>query len=161
MTSSAIGISALFTRFSRLQGSARDRCSSSSRGLNTLIAGRLYDLVTFGPGCLTSEEFQTCLDRKLSEYYQFLAAHLVRRYDKGFWQYHKRKLMEAGVGFDRVRLGKALFGKLIGAVLHPRAAVEKFLNRKRGAVGSAVSRGSRQRATKPVGEDERSPLIRT
>jgi glycosyltransferase involved in cell wall biosynthesis len=100
-----------------------------SRGLNTFIAGRLHDLVTHGPDCLTAQEFRTCLGRKLSEYYQFLAARLIRPYDKKFWDYHKRKLTEAGVGFDRVRLAKALLGKATNAVLNPKATVERFWNR--------------------------------
>jgi hypothetical protein len=102
-----------------------------SRGLNTLIAGRLYDLVTYGRHYLTESEFQLCVDKKLAEYYRFLAAHLVRRFDPKFWEYHKRKLIEAGVGFDRVRLARALCGKLLDAALNPKPAVEKFLNRKR------------------------------
>ena len=102
-----------------------------SRGLNTLIAGRLYDLVTYGRHYLTESEFQRCVDKKLTEYYRFLAAHLVRRFDPKFWEYHKRKLIEAGVGFDRVWLARAFCGKLLDAALNPKQAVEKFLNRKR------------------------------
>ncbi|HEY6770491.1 MAG TPA: glycosyltransferase family 2 protein [Candidatus Sulfotelmatobacter sp.] len=102
-----------------------------SRAMNTLIAGRLYDLVHYGRQCLTEEEYRRCIDKKLTAYYQFLAAHMVRRYDAKFWQYHRGKLMEAGVGFDRVRLVGALFGKIMNAVLNPKQAVDKFVARKR------------------------------
>jgi glycosyltransferase involved in cell wall biosynthesis len=110
-----------------------------SRGLNTLIAGRLHDLVNYGRQSLSEEEFQFCLHKKLTEYYQFLAAHLVRRYDAKFWEYHKRKLMEAGVGFDRVRLAGALCGKFMNAALNPKAAVDKFLSRKRNAPAAVAA----------------------
>ena len=102
-----------------------------SRGLNTLIAGRLYDLVTYGRQYLSEDEFQRCLDKKVTAYYRFLAAHLVRAPDPKFWEYHKRKLIEARVGFDRLRLARAFCGKLLDAALNPKQAVEKLLNRKR------------------------------
>jgi glycosyltransferase involved in cell wall biosynthesis len=98
-----------------------------STEMNTLVAGRLYDLVTHGPDCLTREEFDTCLDRELSEYYRFLAGRLTRHHDAKFWDYHKRKLIEAGVGFDRVRLAKAVLAKLCNAVLNPKDTMEKLL----------------------------------
>jgi glycosyltransferase involved in cell wall biosynthesis len=104
-----------------------------SRGLNTLIAGRLYDLVTYGRQSLSEEEFRFCLDRKLTEYYRFLAAHVVRRYDAKFWEYHTRKLREAGVGFDRMRLARALCGKFADAALNPKQAWDRLMSRKRSA----------------------------
>lgn len=50
-----------------------------SREMNTLIAGRLYDLVNYGSHFLTPEEYKTCLDQKVAEYYDFLAKNLPRR----------------------------------------------------------------------------------
>ena len=102
-----------------------------SRGMNTLIAGRLHDLVNYGRQCLNEQEFQACLDQKLTEYYRFLAAQVVRRYDRAFWEYHKRKLVEAGAGFDRIRLAGALCGKFADAALNPKQALDKFLSRRR------------------------------
>lgn len=104
--------------------------TSFSRDLNTLIAGRLHDLVTYGPDHLNPEEFAACLDRKLFEYYEFLAQGVARRRDKRFWEYHKRKLSEAGVGFDRLRLAKAFLAKLADAVLNPRSTLQKMRRRK-------------------------------
>jgi len=98
-----------------------------SQEMNTLIAGRLYDLVTYGPDCLSTEELKSCLDQNLSEYYSFLARNLLRRRDKKFWEYHKRKLTEAGVGFSRARIAGAFAGKLIRAVLNPHGALERRL----------------------------------
>jgi len=102
--------------------------------INTLIAGRLHDLVTHGPDYLTRKEFETCLDRKLSEYYRFLAGSLVRGRDKAFWDYHERKLTEAGVGLDRARLARATLAKLCSAVLNPKHTIERLL-KGRGVPG--------------------------
>jgi len=94
--------------------------------INTLIAGRLHDLVTFGRDFLTTEEYQFCLERRLSEYYEFLARNLGRRRDKKFWDYHSQKLMESGADFDRMRLLKAFLVKTTSAVLNPKSTVEKL-----------------------------------
>jgi len=95
--------------------------------MNTLIVGRLHDLVMHGPDHLTREEFEICLDRKLSEYYEFLARSLVRRRDKKFWDYHKRKLNDAGAGFSRARLARVTMAKLCNAILNPKDTIEKLL----------------------------------
>ena len=101
--------------------------TSFANDMNTLIAGRLHDLVTHGPDYLTQEEYESCLDRRLSEYYEFLARSLRRSRDKRFWNYHKKKLTDAGVGFDRVRLARAFLAKLATAALNPKDTVEKLL----------------------------------
>jgi len=111
----------------------------------------LHDLVNYGRQSLNEQEFQTCLEKKLTEYYRFLAAHVVRRYDRAFWEYHKRKLVEAGVGFDRLRLAGALCGKFADAALNPKQALDKFLSRKHSnkpaapaldALGMAKAKGT-------------------
>jgi glycosyltransferase involved in cell wall biosynthesis len=128
-----------------------------SRGMNTLLAGRLYDLVKYGRECLSEEEFQSCLDKKLTEYYRFLAAHLVRRRDPKFWEYHKRKLLEAGVGFDRVRLAGALCGKFANAALNPKQALDKFLGRMRATKPGAAALDA-QSMTKAKASTALSPV---
>jgi hypothetical protein len=109
-----------------------------ARDINTLIAGRLHDLVTHGPDYLTREEYEICLDRKLTEYYKFLAGSLLQNRDQKFWDYHKRKLQEAGVGFDRARLAKVFLGKLAGGVLNPKETIEKLLKRRKVPPASAL-----------------------
>lgn len=101
-----------------------------STQVNTLIAGRLHDLVTFGRDFLSEQEFKECLDRKLSEYYEFLAQNLIRSRDQKFWNYHKLKLAEAGVGFDRSRLTKAFLAKVGAAALNPGTVLEKLFKPK-------------------------------
>jgi glycosyltransferase involved in cell wall biosynthesis len=104
--------------------------TSFTNNVNTLIAGRLHDLVTYGRDYLTEQEFESCLNRQLSEYYEFLAQSVRRRRDKNFWDYHKKKLAGAGVGFDRARLARAFLAKLISAALNPKDTIDKlFRNR--------------------------------
>lgn len=104
--------------------------TSFTNDMNTRIAGRLYDLVTYGPEYLTKEELDACLGEKLSEYYEFLARSLRWRRDKAFWDYHRKKLTETGVGFDKVLLARTFLAKLISAALNPKDTIEKLLRRK-------------------------------
>jgi glycosyltransferase involved in cell wall biosynthesis len=101
-----------------------------SRGRNTLIAGRLHDLVMHGREFLTPAEFDFCLRRKVDEYYQFLAHSRVRGRDQKFWDYHKRKLTEAGVGFSRLRLAQAMVARFLNLALNPKSAIERHFASK-------------------------------
>ena len=98
-----------------------------SKELDTHRAGRLQNLVTHGPDYLTPKEFEACLNRTLSDYYEFLARNLGWCRDKKFWDYHRRKLTDAGVGFDRARLARAFLAKLVSSALNPKSTIEKLL----------------------------------
>ena len=110
--------------------------------MNTLSAGHLRNLVAHGQDYLTRVEFGGCLRRSVSEYYRFLAVSLIRgRRDKKFWDYHKRKLTEAGVGFSRWRLAGATLARLCRAVLNPYETIElrTARNISVGWLGSAMA----------------------
>lgn len=101
-----------------------------SKSRNTLIAGRIHDLVTHGQEFLSPEEFKFCVRRKADEYYQFLAHSLVRGRNQEFWDYHKRKLTEAGVGFSRIRLWRAVVQRFLNLALNPKLAFERHVSGK-------------------------------
>jgi hypothetical protein len=110
-----------------------------SEDINTLIAGKLHDLVTHGSDHLTPEEFRACLNRHVSKYYNFLAVSVMRgRRDPTFWNYHKRKLTEAGIGFSHARLIKATLTRFCRAVLNPNETIDKA----RGEVSRRNCRGT-------------------
>jgi hypothetical protein len=48
------------------------------------------------------------------------------RRDAKFWDYHKRKLSDAGVGFSRTRLASATLARLVRAVLNPNESMDKL-----------------------------------
>jgi len=91
-------------------------------------------LFTYGRRCLTSAEFDKCLDRHLSEYYRFLGRRLWVERDRDFWSYHKRTFAKAEIGFSRTRLAKAAVGQLCDSVLHAKSGLQSirrlFLLRK-------------------------------
>jgi hypothetical protein len=83
-------------------------------------------LDTYGKECLTTEEFEQCLDRQLSQYYTFLARRWLVERDRGFWSYHKRTFAKAGISFSRARLAKAVVGQLCGSMMDPKSTVESI-----------------------------------
>jgi glycosyltransferase involved in cell wall biosynthesis len=96
--------------------------------INTLIAGHLHCLVTYGQEFLTRQEYEACLRRCLTEYYNFLGVSILRgRRDKKFWDYHKRKLTEANVGFSVIHLIGAILTRLTRAAINPNETIEKLL----------------------------------
>lgn len=101
--------------------------SEFSTQMNTQVAGSLHDLVTYGVDFLSQEEFKRCLQLRLSQYYDFLAVSLLRRRGESFWRYHKRKLDEAGVGFERARVMRAFLAQLLDATLNPKKSIERLV----------------------------------
>jgi glycosyltransferase involved in cell wall biosynthesis len=101
--------------------------STFTDAINTLIAGKLYSLMTHGPTVLNPVEFTACLDKHLSEYYNFLSVSLMRgRNAKKFWEYHKKRLNETPGGFSRIRLARATLRRLCRALLNPNESIEKL-----------------------------------
>jgi glycosyltransferase involved in cell wall biosynthesis len=101
--------------------------SAATDEIYTLIGGRLHALVTHGRAFLSGAEFRSCLDRQLSEYYNYLSVSLMRgRRDKRFWDYHKNRLNEAGIGFRRIRLAQAIVTRLCRAILNPIETIHRL-----------------------------------
>ena len=113
--------------FTRVRRGSRSTTSAENQ---TDLGGYLHTLVGHGPAFLTHEEFEVRLNRHLSEYYRFLGKSLILGRDKRFWDYHKRQLTEADVGFSRVRLARAALATLGDAVLNPKDTIEKLLKRR-------------------------------
>jgi hypothetical protein len=104
--------------------------------LKTHFGSMLLTLLAHGPDFLTAKEFEGCLGRVLTEYYNFLAVSLMRgRRDRKFWDYHKRKLTET-VGFSRTRLIRATLARLCRSVLNPYETIEKLLGGRNSSVTS-------------------------
>lgn len=83
-------------------------------------------LFAYGKGCLTIEEFEECLGRKLSEYYRFLGRRLLVERDPGFWSYHKRTFAGLGLNYSRTRVTKAAVGQLWDSVVNPKSTLDSI-----------------------------------
>jgi len=104
--------------------------ATMSADMQTCFAGMLQALVAHGRHYLNGDEFEDLLDGHLSEYYKYLGKNLMLGRDKNFWDYHKGKMSETGIGFSRVQLAKGLLATLSDAVLNPKNSIEKLLRRR-------------------------------
>jgi glycosyltransferase involved in cell wall biosynthesis len=101
--------------------------SAMSKDLSTHYAGALRYIQAYGRDYLTEEEFKTCFTNHVAAYYRFLAKSKFTRRDIKFWDYHKAKLIEEGVGWNRTRLAGALFSVTLSALLNPRDLIKNII----------------------------------
>src|SRR5712691_4497579 len=128
--------------------------STISSAIQTYWASTLHLLITYGPGCLTHDELEACLDRHLSEYYRFLGQSLMLRRGKRFWDYHKRQLTEAGVGLSWARLARGMLAAVWGTALNPQNTIERLLKRRgeQSLADRKRNRGSKPTITPRLGD---------
>lgn len=101
--------------------------SSQAADLHAYFGSMLFILTTYGKDYLTDDELGECLDAQVSEYYKFLGKNILARRGKGFWDYHKRSLMRAGLGFSLGRLAQGFILTVCEALSRPKCSVEKLL----------------------------------
>jgi glycosyltransferase involved in cell wall biosynthesis len=100
--------------------------------LNAFILDRLSFLVDYGHNFLTDEEYMRRFSELKNEYYyKVLASAFLNRYPKKFWEYHKGRLKEIGVIFERGRLTRAVTYKVIDLIFNPKLTLEKILKCQR------------------------------
>ena len=113
------------------------------REMDTMRAFALQDFVSYGPRFLTQKEVADTRERLIREYYNFLAVSFAAgRRDHAFWDFHRRKLIDAGVGFSRARLLRALVARTSRAILHPQETMGKIRNMLNARVARALNRNS-------------------
>jgi hypothetical protein len=103
--------------------------STISANLQTHFAGWLQLLLAHASNYLTQDELDDLLERHVSEYYQFLGKTLLLGH-KNTLDYHRHKLMEAGVGFSWPRVVKGALATISGHALSPKTTGEKPLRTK-------------------------------
>jgi glycosyltransferase involved in cell wall biosynthesis len=110
--------------FSRVR---KESVSQYSKDLNTYVAGRLYEVVKYGSSYLTPTECRICRAKLLDEYYNYLAVSaMLRARDTEFWEYHRRKLGEAGYRFNYGRLSVAILSRVLRAATNPAETLDKL-----------------------------------
>ena len=101
--------------------------STITKDLQTDLACTLQLLTVHGPVYLTHDERDSRLAEHLSEYYGYLGKSLILGRNKQFWEYHRRELTKAGVGFSRTRVVRGTLETLCDAALNPKNTVQRFL----------------------------------
>jgi glycosyltransferase involved in cell wall biosynthesis len=111
--------------FSRVRAGSLETVSSD---FNSLAAGKLHDLVKFGRDFLTQEEYDACVKRSVSQYYETLVGGMLRGLERKYWDFHKQKLAEVGIRFSKKRVLWVAFKKSCVALLNPKATIARGLN---------------------------------
>jgi glycosyltransferase involved in cell wall biosynthesis len=135
----------------------QESLSTGAADIHAHLAAMLHLLVAYGPHYLTGEELEDRLDHHLSEYYRFLGKSLLLGRDEKFWDYHKGKLTQAGVGFSRVRVAKGAMTTLCGAALNPKDSVEKLVKHHDNRSALRLRARPWKRADVPLGHDSWGP----
>ncbi len=107
---------------------SRPRAESTgaiSADLGAHFESMLGLLFTYGQDCLSSSEFNGCLERQMSQYYSFLGRRLLVEHDRDFWSYHKKTLASFGLGLDRARLARTAAAEMFASVLNPKSTIER------------------------------------
>jgi glycosyltransferase involved in cell wall biosynthesis len=118
--------------------------TSKSLDLHTDLAGTLRILKVYGSHYLSEEELDACLRQHVSDYYRFLNQSLIVRRDGEFWNYHKRQLVDAGLGFSRMRLLWATFATLRRALIPQSGRLAKLFKLRRRKLQGLESAGAQR-----------------
>lgn len=118
--------------------------TATSTEMQTCFAGMLQILVTLGPDYLSPHELEDLLQRHISEYYRFLGKSLLLGQNKTI-DYHRRKLIEARVGFSWARVVSGALATLWGLTVNPMNTIKKLVKTKDSA-SSTVRKGDQVRA---------------
>lgn len=113
--------------FTRVRPESR---STTSAEVQTCLACRLHVLLSYGRDYLTSEELEMCLKRHISEYYRFLGKSVILGHGRQLWEYHKRQLAQAGIGFSWLRVAVGMMATLCDATLNPKDSIQKYVRRR-------------------------------
>jgi len=65
--------------------------------LNSYLPGKMMMLKAYGRFYLEADEFEQCMERRLTGYYNFLGKNLVAYRDMDFWKFHCDALKALGI----------------------------------------------------------------
>lgn len=116
--------------------------NASLNKYNSFRVDPLEFLIKYGHVFLTRDEFANRLEQLLDSYYVYLAGRLMYSNKDDFWQYHKGRLEEIGLGFDYRRLVKATLCKVANLVFNPKMTLEKIIKRLRGKQNALQPEGT-------------------
>jgi glycosyltransferase involved in cell wall biosynthesis len=102
---------------------------ASSTDLQTAHAGMLQILLTHGPDYLAQNELDRLMRNHISNYYAFLGKSLLLG-QKRTLDYHRQKLVGAGVGFHWSRVALGALSTIWVLALNPLSSAKKLLQTK-------------------------------
>jgi glycosyltransferase involved in cell wall biosynthesis len=97
--------------------------------VNSYLAADIEELTRFGPIYLTEQERELRLRQARKVYYGFLAESVLELRGKEFWDYHRGRMRELGVGIDYFTVGRHLLYRIIDAIFNPKRTIERVMRR--------------------------------
>ena len=94
--------------------------------LIAMLLSCIRDLIEYGHFYLNKEEYELKVREALNYYYSFLAASIIERKGKDFWDYHRSRLNELGCPLSTWKLLGAGVAKFFREIANPAQAVGKF-----------------------------------
>jgi len=97
------------------------------------LLSELVMLHRYGKEYLTQAEFDQRWNAKLKDYLFFLGEKVLGRWDKGFWQYHKKGMEKFGYTLRNGVLAWNVALAFLDTALNPKSSIEKRLWRGKAA----------------------------
>ena len=104
-----------------------DEALSDEQGrLRAYHLDRIAFVAEYGRHFLTNEEYDRRMGELLDFYYSdVLASAFVKRAPQSFWNYHKDRLEQIGLPFERGRFRRAVIHKIVDLLCNPKQSLEK------------------------------------
>jgi glycosyltransferase involved in cell wall biosynthesis len=110
-----------------------DEALSDEQGrLRAYALDRVAFAAEYGRDFLSREEYERRIGELLDFYYSdVLASAFLKRYPRSFWEYHKGRLDQIGLPFDRGRFRKAVLRRAVALLGNPGQTIDKVRRRDR------------------------------
>ena len=95
--------------------------TSLTSQFDSIFVGHTYALIKHGPDYLTQEEFGRRSRERINQYYDILSAAALDLRGKDYWQYHKEKMRLLGYPLNRMRLARAVCGRVVNRIIPLKA----------------------------------------
>ncbi len=105
------------------------RTTAFLQRVNSYVAADVEELTRFGAIYLTNKERELRLRQATKVYYRFLAQSVFELRGREFWDYHRDRMRQLGVGIDYVKLGTYVLYRIVDAILNPKRTVEGLMRR--------------------------------
>lgn len=103
--------------------------NAEQKRLDAHFLDRIYFLVRYGRFFLTNEEFEKRFNELLITYYKYLAIAFINFYPAKYWNYHRTRLQEIGIKYDKRKLLSAIIYKMMDLLFNPKQTIEKIIRR--------------------------------
>ncbi|HWF60343.1 MAG TPA: glycosyltransferase family 2 protein [Nitrospira sp.] len=109
---------------------ARDDGNTSyTQTFGTMLPGRLYHLIAYGPKFLAKEESGRSISKQFAAYYDYLGWQVFKKRGREFWRFHERELALLGYPMSKARVALHAFQYILILIMSPMRILARLTNR--------------------------------